>query len=275
MSDNLLMGILPADIVTFDENQTPITTSLKVAEVFQKEHKHVLRDIREIIESLKSVKHAPMAETSTEPKIGRCGKTAALDDYFRETSYIYENALGKYQQASMFYMNRDGFMLLVMGYTGEKALKFKLAYITAFNAMEAYLRRDDMPRFVMLSELEKYRKEVRAQYDSMTARLKAQYARYERELTDKFNLAVSLEKENVQAKLKELEAQPELTPEAIGSALTAKALSERWGISVSALEHWRRRGAGPAYFKLGSSVRYPIEDVKAFEKTLHRAGGIL
>jgi len=37
-------------------------------------------------------------------------------------------------------MNRDGFTLLVMGYTGEKALKFKLAYIKQFNAMEELLK---------------------------------------------------------------------------------------------------------------------------------------
>ncbi|MFV0343885.1 MAG: Rha family transcriptional regulator, partial [Anaerocolumna sp.] len=39
----------------------------------------------------------------------------------------------------MYYMNRDGFTLLAMGYTGEKAMKFKLAYIKQFNAMEKAL----------------------------------------------------------------------------------------------------------------------------------------
>lgn len=39
----------------------------------------------------------------------------------------------------MYYMNRDGFTLLVMGYTGEKAMKFKLDYIKQFNAMEKAL----------------------------------------------------------------------------------------------------------------------------------------
>lgn len=39
----------------------------------------------------------------------------------------------------MYYMNRDGFTLLVMGYTGEKAMQFKLAYIKQFNAMEKAL----------------------------------------------------------------------------------------------------------------------------------------
>ena len=39
----------------------------------------------------------------------------------------------------MYYMNRDGFTLLVMGYTGEKAIQFKMAYIKQFNAMEKAL----------------------------------------------------------------------------------------------------------------------------------------
>lgn len=40
----------------------------------------------------------------------------------------------------MYFMNRDGFTLLVMGYTGEKAMKFKLAYINQFNQMEKLLK---------------------------------------------------------------------------------------------------------------------------------------
>ena len=39
----------------------------------------------------------------------------------------------------MFYMNRDGFTLLAMGFTGQKAMSFKLKYIEAFNAMERQL----------------------------------------------------------------------------------------------------------------------------------------
>lgn len=39
----------------------------------------------------------------------------------------------------MYYMTRDGFTLLVMGYTGEKAMRFKEAYINQFNAMEKAL----------------------------------------------------------------------------------------------------------------------------------------
>lgn len=51
---------------------------------------------------------------------------------------IYVNKRG--QEQPMFYINRDGFSLLVMGFTGDKALQFKLKYIDAFNQMEKQLQ---------------------------------------------------------------------------------------------------------------------------------------
>ena len=91
-----------------------ITTSLKVAEVFEKEHARVLRDIREL----------PCSEDF------RNGN-------FAESSYI--NSQNKKQP--MYQITKDGFVLLVMGYTGEKAMKFKEDYINAFNTMENELKR--------------------------------------------------------------------------------------------------------------------------------------
>ena len=43
-------------------------------------------------------------------------------------------------------MNRDGFTLLAMGFTGDKALQFKLKYIEAFNKMENFIREQELPR---------------------------------------------------------------------------------------------------------------------------------
>lgn len=55
---------------------------------------------------------------------------------FQESSYV--NSQNKKQP--MYYVTRDGFTLLAMGYTGEKAMKFKEAYIKQFNAMERTLQ---------------------------------------------------------------------------------------------------------------------------------------
>lgn len=93
-------------------NKQAVTTSLRVAEVFGKDHKNVIQSIENLA-----------AE-----------KSAAK--FFAEATY---NNRGK--QYPMYYMNRDGFTLLAMGFTGKKALQFKIKYIQAFNSMEATLKR--------------------------------------------------------------------------------------------------------------------------------------
>lgn len=102
------------EIKKINKEDVMVVTSLDVAETFAKEHKHVLEDVRKISESL---------------------NTAEFSALFYE--YEYKASNGK--KNPMYYMNRDGFTLLVMGYTGEKAMNFKLAYIKQFNAMEKAL----------------------------------------------------------------------------------------------------------------------------------------
>ena len=94
------------------------TTSLKIAEVFGKLHKDVLK----VIESLQ------------------------VPDNFRErnfapSEYTAQNGIGKTIKYPMYNITRDGFTLLVMGFTGAAAMQFKIAYLEEFNRMEAELRR--------------------------------------------------------------------------------------------------------------------------------------
>jgi phage regulatory protein, rha family len=110
------------DLVFKCQNDQVLTNSLLVAEKFGKEHKHVLDAIRELIQGC--------AETSADPM-------------FVETIYVNEQ---NRQEYPMFVMNRDGFTLLAMGFTGKKALKFKLDYIAAFNAMERSLKEIKTPQ---------------------------------------------------------------------------------------------------------------------------------
>lgn len=89
-----------------------VTTSLQLAEAFEKNHQHILRDI----DSLKDVSNfGQMFSNGNEP-----------DSYGRNRR--------------IYYMNRDGFILLAMSFTGKKALEFKLKYISAFNQMEKVVK---------------------------------------------------------------------------------------------------------------------------------------
>lgn len=103
------------ETMKINKKEVNIVTSLDVAETFGKDHYHVMEDIRAV-----------------QSKIS----TPEFSGLFYENVYIASNG----KKNPMFYMNRDGFTLLVMGYGGEKAMKFKLAYIKQFNAMEELLK---------------------------------------------------------------------------------------------------------------------------------------
>ena len=94
---------------------TPVTDSVKVAQVFGKMHKNIMKSIRNIMGSAQNL---------------------ANEHWFAETTYT--DAQGKRQP--MFLMNRDGFSLLTMSLTGEKAMAFKVAFINAFNKMEETIK---------------------------------------------------------------------------------------------------------------------------------------
>ncbi|MGL9941664.1 MULTISPECIES: Rha family transcriptional regulator [Enterococcus] len=102
------------------KNQQAVTTSLQVAETFNKNH----RDVLAAIDDLKE------------------GVAENYADLFYEDSYIHPQNKQKYRQ---IIMNRDGFTLLAMGFTGQKALKFKLKYIEAFNQMEKEIQQPKLP----------------------------------------------------------------------------------------------------------------------------------
>lgn len=92
-------------------NDQLVTSSRQVADSFGKEHKNVLTAIREILVAQKSA-----------------------TKFFYESEHEYRG-----RKFPMYYMNRDGFSLLVMGFTGEQALEWKIKYINAFNEMEKEL----------------------------------------------------------------------------------------------------------------------------------------
>lgn len=92
-----------------------VTSSQIIAAYFNKEHRNVLADIREIL----------AAENSAAK-------------FFYTASF-----LNRGKRYPMYFMNRDGFSLLAMGFTGKKALEWKIRYIQAFNEMEKKLKEQE------------------------------------------------------------------------------------------------------------------------------------
>lgn len=92
-----------------------VTSSQIIAAYFNKEHKDVLESVRNIL----------AAENSA-------------------TKFFYTASfLNRGKRYPMYFMNRDGFSLLAMGFTGKKALEWKIRYIQAFNEMERKLKEQE------------------------------------------------------------------------------------------------------------------------------------
>ena len=107
-----------------------------IAEIFEKEHFHVLRDIARI----------------TETKSGL--SEDFVKQHFRKDSY--KDSTGR--KLPCYHLTRNGFVILVMGYTGEKAMRFKERYIKRFDEMEEQI---------------KYLQSLREQHPQLTAAIKS------------------------------------------------------------------------------------------------------
>jgi hypothetical protein len=105
------------ELVKINSSGRDVTTSLIVAEVFGKEHSKVCRDIENL----------------------SCSETFRLAN-FGDTPYTHPQNGQTYR---MYEMTKDGFSFLVMGYTGEKAGKFKETFINEFNKRENLLKSED------------------------------------------------------------------------------------------------------------------------------------
>lgn len=124
------------ELVFVNNNNEVVTDSLMVAEVFGKQHKNVIKSI-----------HNLHSELEGKGKLN-----------FQPTSY--KDSFNREQQK--YNLTKDGFTLLVMGFTGEKALKFKMMYIEEFNSMEERIKKQenvsmkpiDQIRLLMANSLE-------------------------------------------------------------------------------------------------------------------------
>lgn len=108
------LNLVPKDAVVIHDADIR-TTSLKVAEAFGKRHSHVLRAIANL----------------------DCSEEFASAHYWAHVDKVQAGAVKR--DSKYYEMTKDGFMFLVMGFTGKQAAQIKEAYINAFNAMAATL----------------------------------------------------------------------------------------------------------------------------------------
>lgn len=136
------MNLLPIELVTLAGDQL-VTDTMRVAQHFGKQHRHVLRAVDNL-------------DCSQEFRVRNFGQTVA---------YRPNPSGGKPISGRVIQMTKDGFMFLAMGFTGHEAALIKEAYIAAFNSMAEQLERRDLS---MLSKLLDY--EVRQRDSSFRAK---------------------------------------------------------------------------------------------------------
>ena len=113
------------ELVYRKENQA-LTNSRLVAMKFGKRHSNVIRDIEELLSKL----------PENERKLN-----------FELLEEDVEISNGGSKKLKFYVMTETGFTLLVMGFTGEKAIQFKLEYIAAFNKMKEIIKRSSLPSY--------------------------------------------------------------------------------------------------------------------------------
>ena len=121
------------------ENDSVVTTSLKVSEVFGKDHSKVLRDIRVLISKLSRLERKPN-----------------LDCSFKEYSYRTKNN----QMKKAYQLSKDAFVLITNRYNSPKALQFQIDYIEKFNQMQKQLEEEKIKKItIKLEKLAEFNKE--------------------------------------------------------------------------------------------------------------------
>jgi len=108
------------ELVTL-QGDVPMTTSRIVAEVFEKEHFNVLRDIEALIADMVKVEEAD--------------NQSSVEEYFQLTLTTVPMPNNATRKDKGFTLTKDGFLMLVLGYSGEKAVRFRMQFLKEFNRL--------------------------------------------------------------------------------------------------------------------------------------------
>lgn len=209
------------------ENEHAVTTSMRVAEVFGKEHYNVMKAIKSL-------------DCSEEFR--------AVN--FNASKIDYQNGNIK-KQLPMYYITRDGFMFLVMGFTGKTAAKWKEAYIKAFNEMEAKIRAEQMAKAI-----EEHDRKEAEEYEKLLEREDREEAAIDARVA-----AMSL------AKSRKRQAEPQTTEQQTATAEDGIIIEDYNG---------RRVVSSLTLAKLqGREHRYVCESIQRMKKYFVRPGSVI
>lgn len=210
------------------ENEHAVTTSLRVAEVFGKQHKDVLRAVKSL---------------------------DCSEDFHKRNFALMQKSIkignGAERKSPMYYITRDGFMFLVMGFTGKTAAKWKEAYIKAFNEMEAKIRAEQMAKAI-----EEHDRKEAIEYEKLLEREER-----EEEAIDARVAAMSL------AKSRKRQAEPQTTEQQTTTAEDGIIIEDYNG---------RRVVSSLTLAKLqGREHRYVCESIQRMKKYFVRPGSVI
>ena len=147
------------EIITINHNGQIVVSSRDVAEKFEKRHADVLDALRDILKT----------------------ENSALSTMYFENTYKTEGNNKTYPE---YLMTRDGFSLLAMSFTGAKALQWKIAYINAFNRMEAELKKTQ-PSYLLDDPIARAERWIEEQREMKAALLALEEAKPKVETYDK------------------------------------------------------------------------------------------
>lgn len=195
----------------------PVTTSFIVAQYFEKQHKNVIRDIEELLAKKPALRGLNFELTQEIKQIGAATRSVPV-----------------------YLIDRKGFSLLAMGFTGAKALDFKCAFYDQFERMEEALRApSDQSALITTTEQYEIRKAIKSRAKNSSVHYQTVY----NALYDYFKIASykDLRHDQMKAALALIETctlKPQLSAPAIpeGSIVIDEAMAEK---IVVFIYYWR------------------------------------
>lgn len=208
------------DNVIIVENGEPMTTSLKIAEVFGKSHGKVIRDIRNLLEKLES-----NTLYLAVPDL------ASLK--FEQKTYLDKQG----KERLMFNLNKNAMVLTVMKYTTKEALKFQVNYIEQFDAMQKQLEQQSQQDFFQVETPDQQTKRITAEAYKMqceNGRMKEfRLAMKQADKLERNDLAELLLEKEVETFIGQPIKQAVPIDHKSQFHLTASKIAERFGVSAT------------------------------------------